>query len=91
MNKKYLFKLFIYGQSDDCKNTIKNLRNICEEKLHDDYDLKVIDIKENPEEAEEERLIAVPTLIRELPAPERRIIGNLKDKDKVLAALDLIE
>ncbi len=91
MNKRYIFKLFIYGQSDDCKTAIKNFISICNEKLHSDYDLKVVDIKEEPEEAEEERLIAVPTLIRQSPTPERRIIGNFQDKEKVLAALDLTE
>jgi circadian clock protein KaiB len=68
---------------------VANLRSICESDLAGSFDLRIIDILERPQLAEEERIMATPTLIKELPPPLRRIIGDLSDKEKVLLGLDL--
>ena len=68
---------------------IANLRRICEEDLNGQYALEIIDVLEQPEVAETDRILATPTLIKELPLPLRRVIGDLSDKDKVLLAFEV--
>jgi circadian clock protein KaiB len=68
---------------------VNNLRRICEQELHGQYELQVIDVLEQPELAEEEKILATPTLIKQLPPPLRRVIGDLSDKDKVLFGLEV--
>lgn len=86
---KILLKLYITGQTTRSKSCIADLYRICEEKLKDDYELVIIDILEQPQLAEEEKIMATPTLIKELPPPPRRIVGDLSDTEKVLQDLDL--
>jgi circadian clock protein KaiB len=87
---KFILKLYILGQSTASRRALKNIEKICCENLKDgQYDLKIIDIMENPDLAEEAKIIAIPTLIREEPSPARRIIGDLSDTDTVLAELDM--
>jgi circadian clock protein KaiB len=90
MSKKYLLKLFVTGQTQRSESAISDLRNICEEELKGEYDLIVIDILKRPQLAEDERILATPTVIKELPPPIRRIIGDLSEKEKVLLGLDLV-
>jgi circadian clock protein KaiB len=90
MSKKYLLKLFVTGQTTRSESAISDLRRICEEEFQDQYELIVIDILQRPQLAEDEKILATPTLIKELPPPIRRIIGDLSDKEKVLLGLDLI-
>ena len=66
-----------------------NLRRICEQELRGRYELQVIDVLEQPQLAEDERVLATPTLIKQLPPPLRRVIGDLSDKDKVLLGLEV--
>ena len=68
---------------------IANLRRICEEDLNGQYALEIIDVLEQPEVAETDRILATPTLIKQLPPPLRRVIGDLSDKDKVLLGLEV--
>ena len=68
---------------------ISNLKRICEEELRGEYELQVIDVLEQPQLAEDERILATPTLIKQLPPPLRRVIGDLSDKDKVLLGLEV--
>ena len=68
---------------------IANLRRICEEELEGRYDLEIIDVLEQPQAAEDARILATPTLIKQLPPPLRRVIGDLSDKDKVLLGLEV--
>jgi circadian clock protein KaiB len=68
---------------------VNNLRRICEQELRGQYELQVIDVLEQPELAEEEKILATPTLIKQLPPPLRRVIGDLSDKDKVLFGLEV--
>ena len=85
----YLLKLFITGRTPRSERAIANMRRICEEELNSAYELVVIDVLENPELAEEEKILATPTLIKVLPPPLRRIIGDLSDTSKVIFSLDL--
>jgi circadian clock protein KaiB len=89
MTQEYILKLYITGKSARSDRAIENLRGICEKELAGKYALKVIDVLENPQLAEDEKILATPTLIRELPDPMRRIIGDLSNVEKVLIGLDL--
>jgi circadian clock protein KaiB len=86
---KYLLKLFITGQTPRSERAISSLRQICEKELKDQYELVIIDTLERPELAEEEKILATPMLIKQLPPPLRRIIGDLSNIEKVLIGLDL--
>lgn len=68
---------------------INNLKKICEEQLHGRYDLEIIDVSQNPEAVRKGEVIATPTLIKELPKPIRRIIGDLNNKERILLGLNL--
>ncbi len=87
---KYLLKLFITGQTLRSAQAITNLNRICEKELAGmDCQVTIIDVLERPQLAEEEKILATPTLIRELPLPVRRIIGDLSDTKQVLLGLEL--
>jgi circadian clock protein KaiB len=86
---RYLLKLYVTGKSPRAKTAIENLRRICEEELGGVYELEVIDVLERPELAEEDKILATPTLIKQLPPPLRRVIGDLSNKEKVLVGLDV--
>lgn len=77
------------GKTPRAEKAIANLRRICEEDLKGQYELHIIDVLENPQLAEDEKILATPTLIKRLPPPLRRVIGDLSDKDKVLLGLDV--
>jgi len=84
-----LLKLYVTGVTGASEQAIANLRLICEEEMHDEYQLEVIDVLERPQLAEDEKILATPTLIKHLPPPLRRIIGDLSATPKVLLGLDL--
>ena len=86
---KSVIKLYVTGQTPRSRNAIANLLRICEEQLGGKYELVVIDVLERPQLAEDEKILATPTVIKELPLPVRRIIGDLSDTEKVLIGLDL--
>lgn len=85
----YVLKLYVAGKTARAEQAIRNLSRICHEDLAGRYDLAVIDVLEHPELAEEARVLATPTLIKLLPLPLRRVIGDLSDKERVLLGLDL--
>ena len=85
----YLLKLYVAGKGTRAEAAIANLRHLCETELPGQYELEVIDIIERPELAEEARILATPTLIKQLPPPLRRVIGDLSDKEKLLLGLDV--
>jgi len=87
--KKYILRLYIAGTSAKSTRAIDNLKKICEEHLKGRYDLEVIDIYQQPTLAEGEQIIAAPTLVKELPPPLRKFIGDLADTEKLLVGLDL--
>jgi len=86
---KYLLKLYITGSSPRAEAAIRNLRRICEDELNGRYELEIIDVLENAEAAETDRVLATPTLIKQLPPPLRRVIGDLSDREKVLLGLEV--
>jgi circadian clock protein KaiB len=87
---RYVLRLYVTGSTPRSARAIENMRRICEEYLTGRYDLEVIDIYQRPEAAREFQLIAAPTLVKLLPEPLRRIVGDLSDHDKVLHGLDLL-
>lgn len=82
-------KLYVAGSSPRAEVAIANLRRICEEDLRGQYSLDIIDVQQQPELAENDRILATPTLIKQLPPPLRRVIGDLSDKEKVLLGLEV--
>ena len=86
---KYLIKLYVTGETPRSQLAIANLRRICEQELSGRYELVVIDVLERPQLAEDEKILATPTVVKELPHPIRRIIGDLSDSERVLLGLDL--
>lgn len=89
MAGKYLLRLFITGRTIKSEQCISNLQTLCEKDLLGEYELEVIDVLERPQLAEDEKILATPTLIKKLPPPVRRLIGDLSDAEKVLLGLDL--
>src|SRR4051795_6615191 len=87
--RHYVLRLYVTGSTSRSARAIENMRRICEEYLAGRYDLEVIDIYQRPEAAREFQLIAAPTLVKLLPQPLRRIVGDLSDRDKVLHGLEL--
>jgi circadian clock protein KaiB len=85
----YQLRLFITGSTPHSTRAIENLRRICAENLDGRYELEVIDVYERPETTRELQIVATPTLVKVLPEPLRRIIGDLSDELKVLAGLDI--
>jgi circadian clock protein KaiB len=88
--EKYILKLYITGQTPNSVRAIQNLKQILAEELKGMYELKIIDVLQNPKLAEDEKILATPTLARVLPAPVTRIIGDLSDKEKILLGLDIV-
>ena len=85
----YKLRLFITGRTPHSIRALENLKAICESELAGQYDVEVIDILENPGLADTEKILATPTLVRKLPEPVRKIIGDLSDREKVLLGLDI--
>lgn len=86
---RYHLILYVAGQSPKSLNAIANIKTICEEHLQGRYELNVIDLYQQPQLAPGEQIIALPTLLRKLPTPLRRIIGDLSNTERVLVGLDL--
>jgi circadian clock protein KaiB len=86
---KYILRLYVSGSSGRSLQAISNLKKICEEYFPDDYDLEVIDIYENPTAAREEQIVAAPTLVKKLPRPLRKFVGDLSNTQKILVGLDI--
>ena len=88
-SKLYILKLYVAGQSPKSVNAIANMKKLCEANLQGRYVLDVIDLYQQPQLAQGEQIIAVPTLIRKLPSPLRRIIGDMSNTERVLVGLDI--
>jgi circadian clock protein KaiB len=86
---KYILTLYVTGTSPRTKIAIDNLNRICGQELDGRYELEIVDVLENPQRAEDEKILATPTLIKQLPPPLRRVIGDLSDKEKVLLGLEV--
>ena len=85
----YHLRLYLAGQSPKSVRAVENLRRVCEEHLPGRYTIELVDLLENPQLAKGDEIIAVPTLVRKLPPPLRRIIGDLSNTEKVLVGLQL--
>jgi circadian clock protein KaiB len=88
-NERYVLRLFVTGTTRRSQRAIENLQRICEEDLVGRYDLEVIDVYQNPEATRKFQIVATPTLVKVLPEPLRRIIGDLSNREKVVAGLNL--
>jgi circadian clock protein KaiB len=88
-NQKYILQLFVNGKNRSSVEAVKNAARICEEYLDERYDLQIIDIKDQPMLSIKEDIVATPTLIKKLPDPLRKLIGDLSDIDHVLMGLNL--
>jgi len=82
-------RLYVAGQTPNCVRAFANLQEICEKYLKSKYTIEVIDLLENPQLAKGDQITAIPTLVRKLPPPVRKIIGNLAKTERVLVGLDL--
>ena len=85
---KYLFTLYIAGQTSRSQRAVANLRQACE-KSGSSYELSIIDILESPELAEQAKILAIPTLVKEAPPPGRRVIGDLSNHEVLIRELDI--
>ena len=86
---RFVLKLYITGQTPRSERAVANLRRICERFHAEQYDLAIIDVLDRPQLAEDEKILATPTLIKESPPPTRRVIGDLSDTAQVMMMLDL--
>ena len=89
MPAKYELRLYVAGQTPKAVRAFDNLRKICEEHLAGEYSIDVIDLVENPALGRGDQILALPTLVRKLPTPIKKIIGDLSNTERVLVGLDL--
>jgi circadian clock protein KaiB len=82
-------RLYVAGQTPKCVAAVNNLSKFCEEHLPGQYQIEVIDLLENPRLARDHQIVAIPTLVRKLPAPFRKVIGDLSNKERMLVGLEL--
>jgi circadian clock protein KaiB len=88
-SEHWVLRLYVAGKTPRCKAAEQNLRKVCEQYLADRYTIEIIDLLEHPTLAQGDQILAVPTLVRKLPVPVRRIIGDLSNTERVLVGLDL--
>ena len=86
---KWILRLYVAGQTPKSIAAFNNLKKICEEQLKGKYTIEVIDLLENPQLSRDDQILAVPTLVRKLPVPVRKIIGDLSNTEKVLIGLNI--
>lgn len=87
---RYILRLYVTGMTSRSARTIENLQLFCEKHLAGRYELQVIDVYQQPELASREQIVAVPTLIKQLPLPLRRLIGDMSDEERVLVGLNIL-
>ena len=90
MPQKYVLKLYTVESCSTGVLALRNLKEIISQESKTVFQLEVIDVRKNPQMAEDDKILAIPTLIKKLPPPEKKIIGDLSDKEKLLLDLDLI-
>jgi circadian clock protein KaiB len=89
--KEWELRLYVAGMTPKCLAALANLKKICKEHLEGRYTIDIIDLLENPKLAQGDQILAIPTLVRKLPEPVRKIIGDLSNTERVLVGLDLRE
>ena len=88
--ERYVLSLFVTGSTPKSIRAIQNIRALCEDSLYGRYELRVIDIYQHPEQMQSEEIVVTPTLIKKLPLPLRRLIGDLSNMDRLLLGLDVV-
>jgi circadian clock protein KaiB len=88
--ERYILKLYVTGLTNRSARAIDNLQTFCEKHLAGRYELQVIDVYQQPELTRTEQIVAIPTLIKKLPLPLRRLIGDMSDEERVLVGLDIL-
>ena len=88
--KRWNLRLYVAGQTPKSVTALANLKRICDEHMNGQYSVEVIDLMENPQLARRDQIVAIPTLVRELPSPLKRIIGDLSNTERVLVGLDVV-
>ena len=89
-NDLWVLRLYVAGKSPKAMTALNNLKMICKEQLNGKFTIEVIDLLENPQLGAEDQILALPTLVRKLPIPVRKIIGDLSNTERVLVGLDLL-
>jgi len=89
-SERYILKLYVTGMTSRSAQAIENLQTFCEKHLSGRYELQVIDVYQQPELTRTEQIVAIPTLIKKLPLPLRRLIGDMSDEERVLVGLDIL-
>jgi circadian clock protein KaiB len=89
VDDKWILRLYVAGQTPKALTAFTNLKKICEDQLKGKYSIEVIDLLINPQLGAEDQILALPTLVRKLPVPVRKIIGDLSNTERVLVGLDL--
>ncbi len=87
--ESWILRLYIAGRTPKSVTALANLKKLCEQQLAGQYQLEVIDLMEHPERAKTDQIVAIPTLVRTLPPPLKRMIGDLSNKDRVIVGLEL--
>jgi len=85
----YVLRLYVTGSTSKSQDAIRNIKKICEEELKGHYELEIIDVYQQPELAKEGQIIAAPTLLRKLPLPLRKLVGDMSNKEKVILGLEI--
>ena len=88
-NRQWQLRLYVAGQTPKCLVAFANLKKICDQHMDGDYDIEIVDLSKNPQLAKGDQILAIPTLVRKLPEPVRKIIGDLSNTERVLVGLDL--
>ncbi len=88
---EWVLKLYVAGQTPKCLKAFENLKNICQNELQGRYKIEVIDLMAHPELSRDDQILAIPTLVRKLPVPVRKIIGDLSNTERVLVGLDIVK
>lgn len=88
-SESWKLRLYVAGQTPKCLTAFANLKRICEEHLQGQYDIEIVDLLERPALAQGDQILAIPTLVRKLPEPVRKIIGDLSNTERVLVGLDI--
>jgi len=88
-DERWILRLYVAGQTPKCITAFTNLKKICEEELKGKYTIEVIDLLQNPHLSKDDQILAIPTLVRKLPVPVRKIIGDLSNTERVLIGLDI--
>lgn len=90
-NKTWELRLYVAGQTPKSVAAFTNLKKLCEQYMHGQYRIEIIDLLQHPELAKQDQILAIPTLVRRLPPPIRQIIGDLSNQEKVLIGLDVMQ